>query len=490
MSNLTNNQISQLLAVKPADVEYDFDDQLVIGLICRSDSYKFGHADAYAPGITGISAYASARVSPKEEIVPFGMQLLLKKYLTQRITSEHIDQAEQFSLKHFGRVIFARQDWQRVVDVYDGRLPLIIRAVPEGTPVRGGDPLYTVTCVDPHLYWMATYFETIIQRGIWYPTTIATMDRRIKREILHYYNISGADEGMLGFALHDFGARGSTSGEQAEIGGAAHTVNFMGSDNVEGILTANHYYDCDMAAFSVPATEHSVQCSFGGGTEDAKAYIRSVLATAVPGSVVSIVIDGYDVYREAGLLCTEFKDAIVKSQAKVVFRPDSGDMMEVVPRILRMQELAFGVTLTDKGYKRINNVGIIQGDGVDHLSIVSLLGKLVSVLKYSADVIVFGSGGALLQKVNRDTLKFAQKASAVLKDGVWCGIAKDPITDPGKKSLEGIMTLAKSVATGELMVARLDQPLCAEFEDVHQLVYHTGRLYNQMSMSDIRRNCA
>lgn len=488
MTKLINAQIQHLLAVKGSDTEYDFQDQLTIGLICRSDSYKFGHAFVYPEGVNGMSSYGVARITPKEEVVPFGMQLLLKKYLTQRITHDHIEQAEQFSIRHFGRAIFARKDWEKVVDQYDGRLPLIIRAVPEGTPVRGGDPLYTVTCLDESLYWMATYFETIILRGIWYPTTIATMDRKIKREILHYYQISGANMDMLKFALHDFGARGSTCGEQAEIGGAAHTVNFAGSDNVEGILTANHYYNESMAAFSVPATEHSIQCSFGGGSEDAKAYIRSVLSTVVPGSVVSIVIDGYDVYRESELLCTEFKDAIIQSQAKVVFRPDSGDMMEVVPRILRMQELAFGVTLTDKGYKRINHVGVIQGDGVDHLAITSLLGKLVSVLNYSADVIVFGSGGALLQKVNRDTLKFAQKASAILKDGEWVGIAKDPITDPGKKSDEGIMTLVRSRMTGELSKARLDMPISDDFEDVHQLVYHTGKLYNEINLEQVRAN--
>jgi nicotinamide phosphoribosyltransferase len=493
-STLSRAQISKILSPKASDRKYTVKDLLIISMICRADSYKFGHAFAYPKNTRGMSSYGTARVDPSVRIIPFGMQLLMKKYFTQRITMEHIDQAEKFALAHFGRPLFSRAAWEKVVNVYDGKLPLIIRAVPEGFPVRGQDPLYTVTCLDEDLFWMASYFETVILRGIWYPTTIATMDRSIKQEILHYYEITGADMGLLPFSLHDFGGRGVTCAEQAEIGGAAHTVNFMGSDTVEGVLTANFYYNEEMSAYSVFATEHSIECSFGGGEEDAKAYIRSVLANALPGTIVSIVIDGYDVYREAELLCTEFRQQIIDSKAKVVFRPDSGDMMEVVPRILRMQEVAFGTTLTAKGHKKINHVGIIQGDGVDHLSIVSLLGKVVNVLGYAADVVIFGSGGSLLQKVNRDTYKFAQKAASVLvieDDGTeyWKGIAKNPITDPGKKSLEGILTLVRSKMTGQLGIARLDQELNEEFEDMHQLVYYYGDLYNEVALSEVRANC-
>jgi nicotinamide phosphoribosyltransferase len=295
---------------------------------------------------------------------------------------------------------------------------------------------------------------------------------------------------LLPFSLHDFGGRGVTSSEQAEIGGAAHTVNFMGSDTVEGVLAANFYYKHAMTAFSVFATEHSIECSFGGGREDALRYIRQVLKNALPGSIVSFVLDGYDVYREAELACTVLHDEILATNAKVVFRPDSGDMMEVVPRILLLQAKCFGTVKNSKGFLKVNTVGILQGDGVDHLAITSLLGKLLT-MGFSADNVVFGSGGALLQKVNRDTFKFAQKASAVLVNGVWKGIAKDPITDPGKKSKEGILTTVRSRMTGELMAARLDlAPLNEEFEDLHVLVYYYGQLYNETTMDEVRERAA
>jgi nicotinamide phosphoribosyltransferase len=484
------NMIKELLAPKATDVAYTQDEQLKISLICRVDSYKFSHPFAYPKNILGMSSYGEARMKRSDVVVPFGMQLLIKRFLTEKITMADVDAAEKFAEAHFGRKLFHRAAWEKVVTVYGGKLPLIIRSVPEGTVMWGGLPLYTVTVLDEDLFWMSAGFETLIQRGIWYPTTIASRDLVIKRVIKSFYEQTGADMGLLPFSYHDFGGRGVSSAETAEIGGAAHLVNFLGSDTVEGILTANFYYKEAMSAYSVYATEHSIECSFGGGTEDALAYLRHQIAQAPAGSIVSIVIDGYDVYREAELLCTQLRDEIIAARVKVVFRPDSGDMMEVVPRILRMQEQAFGVKITDKGYKQIQHVGVIQGDGVDHDAIQALL-KLVTDLGYSADCVIFGSGGALLQKVNRDTLKFAQKASSILVDGEWKGIAKDPVTDSGKKSKQGVLTTVRNRLTGELMPARIDLgPLDSEFEDIMQLVYHTGELYNEVTLAEVRTRVA
>lgn len=462
-------------------------DQLKISLILRVDSYKFSHHVAYPnKNIQGMTSYGEARVPASQAIIPFGMQLFLKRYLTQRITMKDIDDAEAFTEAHFGKKLLARADFERVVTEFGGALPLVIRSVPEGMRVRGGDPLYTVTVVDDQLFWMSAAFETMIQRAIWYPTTIATMDWHIRNRIKEFYTKTGANMGLLPFALHDFGGRGVTSAEQAEIGGAAHTVNFMGSDTVEGILTANHYYKDPMSAFSVYATEHSIEIAFGPTAENEIDYIRhqlrEVKRLGLP--IVSIVLDGFDIYRAVELCCTVLRDEIIACGAKVVFRPDSGDMMEVVPRILNMQALAFGTTLTSTGHRQINHVGVIQGDGVNHDSIVELL-TIVTGLGYAADTVIFGSGGALLQKVNRDTLKFAQKASAILIDDVWVPVSKNPVTDPGKRSKSGLLTLGKAVMNNELGVYNLSDPK-DHWVDMMQLVYHTGTLYNETTLAEVR----
>jgi nicotinamide phosphoribosyltransferase len=268
----------------------------------------------------------------------------------------------------------------------------------------------------------------------------------------------------------------------------------MGSDTVEGILSINHYYKHKMAAFSVYATEHSIECQFGLDPEGEKAYLRHQLAKVkeLGGTIASLVIDGKDVMRCAAVLCSpEFVDIIKASGIKVVFRPDSGDMMEIVPAIIRMQQEAYGYELTSTGHRLTRYVGVIQGDGVDHQAIRTLLGWLV-VHGYAAACVVFGSGGALLQKVNRDKYKFAQKCSAVLlTSGQWFGTAKDPITDPGKKSMEGVITLGRNRKTGELRNLDLTQGLDEnDWEDMHKLAYHCGTLYNETTLDEMRERLA
>lgn len=481
--------LEQYFAPKKVDKEYFLGDPLKISLILRVDSYKFGHPFAYPDGIDAMSSYGEARVSGSTQVVPFGFQMYVKKYLSQAITEEDVLTAEQFAMAHFGRPLFAKDDFLYVVKKYGGKLPLIIRTLPEGMRVRGGLPLYNVAVFDKKVFWMSAAFETPIQRSFWYPTTIASLDTESKDQIALRYEKTGADMNLLPFALHDFAGRGVTCGEQAEIGGAAHLLNFMGSDTVEGIVAANYYYSSAMSAFSVFATEHAIECSWGGGTADAIAYIRKALSNAPEGSIVSIVLDGYDIYREVELCCTVLRDEIIATKAKVVFRPDSGDMMEIIPRILAMQAMAFGTKITSKGYKQINYVGIIQGDGIDRKTLLEVLDMVIG-LGYSADVIVFGSGGGLLQKVDRDTFKFAQKASAIRINGVWRGIAKDPISDPGKKSKAGVMTTVRSRMTGELMAADLSKPLDPEFEDIMQLVYYKGKLFNETTLDEARTRVA
>lgn len=490
--------VQTLLAPKATDIVAHKRDPLKISLICRTDSYKFGHPFAYPDNVEGMAAYGEARVKSHTEVVMAGVAPLLQRYFTTPITAQDVEDAEKFALAHFGRPLFAKDDWMKVVTEYDGYMPITIRALPEGTVVRGGDPLYMTACFDKDLFWMASGLETIILRGIWYMTTIATMDRDVKREIKRYFEISGSDMGLLPFALHDFGGRGVTCAEQAELGGAAHLFNFMGSDTVEGVLAANHYYDEAMSAFSVAATEHSIECSFGLDVEGELEYLRHTIKSFMaPGAIVSIVIDGKDVYRAATALCNdpELKALIIQlgeMGGKVVFRPDSGDMLETIPAILRIQEAGFGSTTNEQGYRKINYVGIIQGDGIDRggLAIKAVYGNIMA-MGFRADNVIFGSGGGLLQGVSRDSLKFAQKASAILVDGKWVGIAKDPITDAGKKSKEGVLTLARNKNTGQTKAVRLDLgELTDEYEDMHVLVYQNGVMYNQSTLAEIRARCS
>ena len=459
--------------------------QLQYNFLLDADSYKLSHRFVYPKNIKGMFSYIEPRIA-HEIVVPVGLQMWLMKVLSKPITVEMIDEAEKFAAAH-GEP-FDRSDWEYIIEKYDGYIPITIRAVREGTPVPSQNVLITIECTDERVFWLASYTETCIQRAVWYPTTIASSDYKIKKSIIRQFERTGADMANLPFMLHDFGGRGVSSEESAQIGGMAHLVNFMGSDNISGVRAANFYYEIPMAAYSVPASEHTIQTSFGSTAEQQVEYLRTMIQTfGKPGAILSIVIDGYHTFREAAALCTILKDEIIASGAKVVFRPDSGDPMEIVPKLLQMQAEAFGYEVNERGYKKINYVGVIQGDGVDALLIDMLLLKIAN-LGFRADNVVFGSGGALLQKVNRDTYKFAQKACAILVDGAWVGISKDPVTDPGKKSKAGVLALVRSNKTGEYKTVSRDLPYDGEWEDQLQLVYRNGQIFNKIKFDDVRKN--
>lgn len=422
-------------------------------IILDADSYKFSHFALYPEGTNAMYSYIEPRLKdPKAVIVPFGLQMWIKKMLMNPITTADIDQAESIAKMH--GVPFNRMGWEYIVAKYAGYLPITVRGLPEGTKVKSNMPIVSVMCDDPHVFWLASYIETSLQRGIWYPTTITSNDYDSRMQLEKIYDKASDNPAMIDFSLHSFASRGVSSRETAEVGGLAHLVFFKGTDDVVALQAARNYYACDMAGFSVVATEHSIQCSYG--KDNQQEYLNRVLDIfGKPGAIVSVVMDGYDIYREVNLLCTpHFVNRVKEAGCKFVVRPDSGDMFDVVPVILHKLEQAFGFTLNSKGYKVINNVGVIQGDGINHET-MPRLAQIVVDNGFAPENVIYGSGGGLLQMVNRDTFRFAQKTSAIRVGDQWIDTVKNPVTDPGKKSKGGLLDTSEFVTfyeNGQLVI--------------------------------------
>ncbi|KAK0398580.1 hypothetical protein QR680_002655 [Steinernema hermaphroditum] len=230
----------------------------VNNVLFLADSYKLTHHKQYPPGTTAVYSYFESRGGQFDAVCFFGLQYVIKRWLTGPVVNhEMIGQAKAFYKAHFGGVdVFNEGGWTRIVERHNGYLPLRIKAVPEGTVVPVRNVLFTVENTDPELPWLTNWFETLLVQ-VWYPMTVCTISREMKRIIGEYlYETSESIDG-LPFKLHDFGYRGSTSVESAAIGGAAHLVNFVGTDTVAGLQLCSQYYGSMMAGFSIPATEHS-----------------------------------------------------------------------------------------------------------------------------------------------------------------------------------------------------------------------------------------
>lgn len=451
-----------------------------MNLITATDSYKVTHFKQYPPKTTQMFSYIESRGGVYSETKFFGLQYLLKTWLANPVTKDNVLEAEELLKAHFGADYFPKDGWLKVVEKYGGLPPVKIRAVPEGMVIPTHNVLVTVESTDEDLFWLPGWLETQLLRTVWYGTTVATVSYSIKKLISSFLERTADDpKAEISFKLHDFGARGVSSAESAGLGGCAHLTNFMGSDTIEALLFARKYYHERVAAFSIPAMEHSTVTSWGQSNE-AQAYANFVTQFGKPGALIAAVSDSYDIYNAVEHIWgEELKQQVQDSGATIVVRPDSGDPPLIVLRTLQLLESKYGATKNSKGYKVLNGMRVIQGDGINEDSIRRIL-DLAERYEYSATNIAFGMGGALLQQVNRDTQKFAMKCSEVVVDGVPRPVSKDPVTDPGKKSKTGRLELYR---VNNRFVTSADD---VEGEKVLRTVYENGKLLVDDTLATIR----
>lgn len=361
----------------------------------------------------------------------YGLQYFIKKYLTgQVVTEKKIQQAKKLCDAHLGPNMFNEAGWRHILENHNGYLPLKIKAVPEGSIVQTSNVLVTVHNTDPLVPWLTNFVESILLQ-VWYPITVGTLSREIKKVFRKYLSKTSTLTGdgltsQISFMLHDFGFRGVSSPESAGIGGSAHIINFLGTDNMFAIETAQEFYNTDnILAFSIAASEHSTITSWGKLHEvDA---MRNML-DSYPTGTVACVSDSYDIIQA----CKEYwggvlREKIMSRDGRLVIRPDSGDPVQTLKQVFNILWEKFGGFVNEKGFKVLHpNVRVIQGDGVNYESIIEILDMMVEQ-GFSAENIAFGMGGALLQKVDRDTQKFAFKCSHITINGESIDVRKNPI---------------------------------------------------------------
>jgi nicotinamide phosphoribosyltransferase len=404
-----------------------------------TDSYHETQHLQHPPGLTNMFSHGLARGGEYREVVPFGMQYLLLKYFSKPTTLAEVSEAHAMLKLHFGKDLFNLAGWMHIVQDHGGHLPLHIKAVLEGTPVPVGNVLFTAESTCPQCAWVVEHCETLLILGNWYPTAVATKSRETKKVILRYLEQTG-DPTLIDFKLHDFGFRGASSVETAGIGGLAHLVNFLGTDTLKALQVGRDYYGSPCAGFSIPASQHSSIGSWGrDGERDA---FRNMLQQ-FPDGLVACVSDTYNIWDACEKLWGEdLKAEVLARSGTLVVRPDSGKPIRVIlDKVVRILDSKFGSTQNMKGYKVLDpHVRVIQGDGVNMDSIDECL-WILQQSGYSADNVAFGEGSGLLQEHKRDDLKYKFAGSSVVVNGEERDVYKDPITDQGKKSQRGRVTL-------------------------------------------------
>jgi nicotinamide phosphoribosyltransferase len=464
-------------------------------LLLLADAYKYSHYKLYAPGTTKIYSYLESRGGLFEETVFYGLQYFLKEYLQGRaFTKENIDEAEEILNGVFGRKgVFKRENFEYILNEHGGHLPVRIKAVPEGSVVPVKNVLMTIENTDPKCFWLTNFLETLLMQ-VWYPSTVATLSREIRKIVEHNFEQTADEEAKqsIDFVLNDFGFRGVSSVESAGLGGSAHLINFSGSDTVYASAFAKEYYDAERVyGMSVPATEHSIMTLKGVIGE--KEIFANAL-NAYPDGILSCVSDSYNIFNAVGELWgKEFKERILQRNGALVIRPDSGDPVTTLLKVFEILFDRFGFTTNSKGYRVLpKQVRVIQGDGIDYESIQSIYSAF-RANRISSENLVLGMGGALLQKVNRDTQKFALKCSYAEVNGEKVDVQKSPMemdehgqltksfksSKPGRLKLvrtaDGFKTVSESSAVGE---------------DVMETVFENGEIKKTYTFEQVRENAS
>jgi len=474
-------------------------------LLLLTDSYKVSHKKQYPFGKTmnptgTVYSYFESRgagTGGHKEIVFFGLQYFIKRYLEGVVvTREKIDEAVEYYTGHFGsNTVFDKDAWEYIVTEHGGKLPVKIMAVPENT--------------DPACYWLTNFLETLLVQ-VWYPMTVASNSRAQKKVILSALKKSGTLDANgnydIDFKLHDFGCRGVSSMETAGLGAMAHLTQFNGTDTVPGLVFAKEYYSAtagemdDKApgyvkpawGMTIPASEHSTMTSWGAQPHDEFAAYKNML-TEYPVGPVACVIDAYNMYLAAEFVIGEaLTDSLQKREnvnsfvkKKFVIRPDSGTPMFSDDKLLDVLHQKFPAGGGGGGEFKVlrDDIRIIQGDGIDYQAIIDILGYLMGK-GWSADNIGFGSGGGLLQKLNRDTQKCAFKASYISDDNGGQIVYKEPIDAPFKLSKKGRMTLTKDGNEWTTNMEQTEEQM-KDADNILECVFENGFITKEYNFQQI-----
>lgn len=452
--------------------------------LLNADSYKYSHYLQIPKGTEYIFSYIESRGGIFPQTVFFGLQMFIKEYLLEPFTQEDINEADQLITAH--GLPFNREGFEYILKEHGGIFPVRINAVPEGTVVPTGNMLLSIVNEDPKVPWVPSFLETALLRAIWYPTTVATLSYNIRKVITEAMEISSDTPDDWAFKLNDFGSRGATSAEAAMIGGLGHLVIFSGTDNDLALAGARrYYYATGPVGFSIPAAEHSTMTSWGGPSGELNAMTNMVDQFVKPGTMAACVSDSYDIWNAVeNYWGDELHEKVKNSGGTLVVRPDSGDPLVVPVEVIKRLMDKVGYTVNSKGYKVLPPYfRVIQGDGINLESIKGIISNMLDN-GLSMDNLAFGMGGALLQGVNRDDLRFAMKTSAMMINGKWRDVFKDPITDPGKTSKKGLLRLIKG--PDGFKTKSLDGPWEDFYYDATNLVFADGKLVLIDNFNNIR----
>ena len=476
-----------------------------------TDFYKTGHIKQYPEGTEYVYSnwtcrsdrWASVLPDFDHKVVFFGLQgvcqwLLIDLWNREFFNKPVAEVVGKYKRRMDSSLGAGAVSVNHIEDLHSlGYLPVLIKALHEGSRVDIRVPMWTIINTLPEFFWVTNYLETQLSAELWHQMTSATMAYEYRRLLDSYAGLTGGSKEFVPWQGHDFSFRGMTGITSATQSGAGHLLSFTGTDTISAIDYLENYYggESTFIGGSVPATEHSVMC-MGGESGELETY-RRLITEAYPSGIVSIVSDTWDFWHVLTETSLQLKDAILAREGKVVFRPDSGDPVKIIcgdkdapidspdyKGAVQVLWEIFGGTTSEKGYKTLDShVGLIYGDSIS-LERASDILDLLYCAGFTSSNIVFGIGSFTYQHVTRDTFGTAIKATWGAVNGVGRDLFKDPKTDNGiKKSACGLVRV--EYENGHFVLYD-HQDAVQEKAGLLKPVFRDGKMLRFQYLSEIR----
>lgn len=361
-----------------------------------------------------------------------GLGRILEKLFYEPITHAEIDEAKEFlktykvTLEGLKEYYFPEHLWRRVVDEFNGRPPIKVMGLPEGSIAYPNEPVVQISSEVKGFGELSAWFESkllqvfapserVTQDRHWYEylkLKISEVDSELTKDVVNF---------IASTLLADFGDRSGFNLEESEELGMYHLYTFGGTDTTSGAYQAYKNNNNIGVGSSVYALAHRNVQAYP--TE--KECYEAMYENADNNSFISMVgdLNHYKTAVKEYILPLAIRSSVEKNGKIVVARPDSGDALE---EILYTIDLAIGAglytkrTINGKEWYFATTLKFIEADGMSFHQMRTIIEALMErgIAFYSWGL--FGVGGGLRDNIKRDHLsaKYALCAKGEENEGV------------------------------------------------------------------------
>ena len=380
-----------------------------------------------------------------------GFSQVVHSIVAQPINQSMINQASREAY-NMG-MPFPLEMWERVINEFDGYLPLRIEALPDGTWCPKGTPFAKITNTEKGFGELVTWFEPVLLHTS-FDSGCATRAFEIRKYL--------DDNKLNPLRIHSFGMRGHNSMENAIKAGKAWRLFLNGTDDF------HTQWVTDAKGKSIPATAHKTIQQFNNELD---AYYHSIDATKANGfNIVAIVIDTYDPIVFIKYYAKRVAEYARARDVHVVFRPDSGDVFN--------QAYALYCTMWSAGL--LGNTSVIIGESVT-LDKIREWDIKFRALGVDLNYINYGMGAGFYRDIDRDYLGFAMKTSYSNGENRMKFSA-----DPIKQSIPGNVIVCRN--TIDMWVTYSKDHETKHYIPLYKTLYDSSGISLVYSWHDIRDN--